>query len=120
MRELIADLPDQLRWAADSSHPRCPPATEVLVAGMGGSGIAGDIAGVIAEGDGAGSASTSPTGCRDGWERLGPLILVGLAQRRTPRRPCRRCRQDPLQGSRPPPSPPAGDSGRWPRIADGR
>ncbi|MCJ7725058.1 MAG: bifunctional phosphoglucose/phosphomannose isomerase [Acidimicrobiia bacterium] len=49
MRELIAGLPDQLRWAAGLEPPEMPAATEMLVVGMGGSGIAGDIAGVVAD-----------------------------------------------------------------------
>jgi len=52
MRDLIAGLPDQLRWAAELEPPEMPAATEILVAGMGGSGIAGDIAGVVAEASG--------------------------------------------------------------------
>lgn len=52
MRELIAGLPDQLRWAAEVEAPEMPAASEMLVAGMGGSGIAGDIAGVVAEASG--------------------------------------------------------------------
>ncbi|MCB2223897.1 MAG: bifunctional phosphoglucose/phosphomannose isomerase [Actinobacteria bacterium] len=49
MRDLIADLPAQLRWAADVEPPEVPAAAEMLVAGMGGSGIAGDVAAVVAE-----------------------------------------------------------------------
>jgi len=48
MRALIAELPDQLRWAAGLDPPEVPAAAEILVAGMGGSGIAGDISGVVA------------------------------------------------------------------------
>ena len=48
MRELIGTLPGQLRWAADLEPPSPPPAAEALVAGMGGSGIAGSIASVVA------------------------------------------------------------------------
>jgi glucose/mannose-6-phosphate isomerase len=52
MRALIDDLPSQLRWAAEARLPAVPPADEALVAGMGGSGIAGAIAAVIADGAG--------------------------------------------------------------------
>jgi len=52
MRDLIAELPDQLRWAARLEPPEVPAADEILVAGMGGSGIAGDIAGAVADGYG--------------------------------------------------------------------
>lgn len=53
MRDLIGTLPDQLRWAADIDSPMVPLRSEAVVAGMGGSGIAGDIAAVIAEAQGA-------------------------------------------------------------------
>jgi glucose/mannose-6-phosphate isomerase len=49
MNALIAELPAQLRWAADAEVGNVPPAEEAVVAGMGGSGIAGTIAAVIAE-----------------------------------------------------------------------
>ena len=49
MAELIAGLPDQLRWAARFEPPPVPEASEVLVTGMGGSGIAGDVAAVVAD-----------------------------------------------------------------------
>ena len=49
MRDLIGTLPDQLRWAAALEPPVVSPAAEALVAGMGGSGIAGSIAAVVAE-----------------------------------------------------------------------
>lgn len=45
-------LPDQLRWAAEIDVPRLDPASAVLVAGMGGSGISGDFAAVLAEAEG--------------------------------------------------------------------
>ena len=48
MRDLIAGLPGQLRWAAALEAPALAPAGEALVAGMGGSGIAGSIASVVA------------------------------------------------------------------------
>lgn len=49
MRELIAGLPDQLRWAADLDPPEVAAAEEAVIAGMGGSGMAGTVASVIAE-----------------------------------------------------------------------
>lgn len=42
MLGMIRSLGDQLRWAAQLELPDLPPAPEVLVAGMGGSGMAGD------------------------------------------------------------------------------
>lgn len=52
MRRLIDELPDQLRWAAGVEVPDVAPASEALVAGMGGSGIAGAVAAVVAEAEG--------------------------------------------------------------------
>lgn len=46
MRDLIAELPAQLEWAARTDLPDLPSHAEVIVVGMGGSGIAGDIASV--------------------------------------------------------------------------
>lgn len=45
-------LPDQLRWAAAVDVPNLDPAPAVLVAGMGGSGISGDFAAVLAGAEG--------------------------------------------------------------------
>jgi glucose/mannose-6-phosphate isomerase len=53
MRDLVATLPDQLRWAAGLELPDVAPAPEAIVAGMGGSGIAGSIAAVAAGSTGA-------------------------------------------------------------------
>lgn len=49
MRNLIGQLPEQLRWAAEVEPPEMPFAEEALVVGMGGSGVAGDVAAVFAE-----------------------------------------------------------------------
>jgi glucose/mannose-6-phosphate isomerase len=48
MIEQIRSLGDQLRWAAEVEPPHIGTFSEVLYAGMGGSGIAGDYAGSIA------------------------------------------------------------------------
>ncbi len=48
MREAIAQLPDQLRWAARLAVPEVPAAEEAVVCGMGGSAMAGDVAAAIA------------------------------------------------------------------------
>jgi glucose/mannose-6-phosphate isomerase len=52
MSDLIGTLPEQLRWAASLDVPRMPPASSAIVAGMGGSGIAGDVAAVVAAAEG--------------------------------------------------------------------
>lgn len=44
MWEMIAGLSDQYRWAADLDLPPMPRAETVLVCGMGGSAISGDLA----------------------------------------------------------------------------
>ncbi len=49
MKTMIAGFGDQLRWAADLDPVRLRPATLVLVAGMGGSGISGDFAAALAD-----------------------------------------------------------------------
>ena len=53
MRELIAELPQQMRWAAELEAPPVPSRPEALVVGMGGSGIAGNAA--VAAADAAGA-----------------------------------------------------------------
>jgi glucose/mannose-6-phosphate isomerase len=48
MLEQIQSLGDQLRWARDLDTPDLAPNQEVLVGGMGGSGIAGDYGAALA------------------------------------------------------------------------
>ncbi|MGH8916669.1 MAG: bifunctional phosphoglucose/phosphomannose isomerase [Acidimicrobiia bacterium] len=48
MLEMIRTLGDQLRWARDLEPPPVEPASDLLVAGMGGSGIAGDFGAALA------------------------------------------------------------------------
>ncbi len=52
MRQLIDELPGQLRWAAEAAVPTLAAAREGLVLGMGGSGFAGDVAAAFAAGQG--------------------------------------------------------------------
>lgn len=51
-RSQTLSLPDQLRWATSVTVPPLDKPASVLVAGMGGSGISGDFAAVLAERDG--------------------------------------------------------------------
>jgi glucose/mannose-6-phosphate isomerase len=44
MWEMLAGLSDQYRWAADLDIPAMPGAETVLICGMGGSAISGDLA----------------------------------------------------------------------------
>jgi len=48
MLEAALGLADQLRWASRLHLPEMPSGERVLVTGMGGSGISGDIAGLLA------------------------------------------------------------------------
>lgn len=49
MREMIAGLPGQFAWVVDGTPDATPvPGADVVVVGMGGSGIAGDAARVVA------------------------------------------------------------------------
>lgn len=74
MEAMLASLPDQYRWAADLTSPSLRAATGALVCGMGGSGIAGDVAGAVAAG--------APVFVRKGYgipgwaERLRPLVVA--------------------------------------------
>lgn len=49
MEAMVAGFGDQLRWAAALKPPGLPQANHIVVAGMGGSGISGDLATVLAE-----------------------------------------------------------------------
>jgi hypothetical protein len=76
VRNLIAELPAQLRWAAEVSLIDGIEAEEALVAGMGGSGIAGDIAAVVAEERGRRSSVHKSYGL-PGWaKRTDPLVVL--------------------------------------------
>jgi glucose/mannose-6-phosphate isomerase len=76
MRELIAGLPEQLRWTAGLEPPTVAPADEILVTGMGGSGIAGDIAGVVADGQG-GRVGVHKSYGLPGWAgRTSPQVVA--------------------------------------------
>ena len=49
MKAMIAGFGNQLRWATDLEPVAITPASLVLVAGMGGSGISGDFAAALAD-----------------------------------------------------------------------
>ncbi|HSM02120.1 MAG TPA: bifunctional phosphoglucose/phosphomannose isomerase [Acidimicrobiia bacterium] len=78
MRDLIADLPDQLRWAAEMSPPDMPYAEEALVVGMGGSGVAGDVAAVFAEAHGRRVAVHKSYGL-PGWAEASRPLVIGVS-----------------------------------------
>jgi glucose/mannose-6-phosphate isomerase len=78
MRDLIAELPAQLRWAAAVEVPPLPSAAEGLVLGMGGSGFAGDVAAAFAEGQGRRVAVHKGYGL-PGWAGLARPAVVAVS-----------------------------------------
>jgi glucose/mannose-6-phosphate isomerase len=75
-RSQTLSLPSQLRWAAELGVPALAPAASALVVGMGGSGISGDFASVLAEGDGH-RVSVSKGYLLPGWvENEAPLVVA--------------------------------------------
>lgn len=77
MLEQIQSLGDQLRWARDLDVPELAPNQEVLVGGMGGSGIAGDY-GVALAGPTTGRVAVHKGyGPLPGWvKRSGPTVVA--------------------------------------------
>ncbi|NIA24128.1 MAG: bifunctional phosphoglucose/phosphomannose isomerase [Gammaproteobacteria bacterium] len=74
METMLASLPEQYRWAADLTTPSLPAATGALVCGMGGSGIAGDVAAAVA---GEAPVFAHKSYGIPGWaERLSPLVVA--------------------------------------------
>jgi glucose/mannose-6-phosphate isomerase len=53
MLDLVHETPAQLRWAASLETPDVSSAEAAIVAGMGGSGISGDVAAVVAAAEGS-------------------------------------------------------------------
>jgi glucose/mannose-6-phosphate isomerase len=78
MRTLIAELPDQLRWAAEMAPPAVPFADEALIVGMGGSGAAGDVAAVFAEAHGRRVAVHKSYGL-PGWAAAARPLVIGVS-----------------------------------------
>jgi glucose/mannose-6-phosphate isomerase len=76
MSGLVAGLPDQLRWAASLHPPRPAPAEEALVLGMGGSGMAGSIAAVVAESCGRRVAVHRSFGLPSWAAAVRPLVIA--------------------------------------------
>ena len=68
----ILSLGDQLRWASEVKPPHIGTHSEILFAGMGGSGIAGDYAAVVA------SANTTRVVVHKGY---GPVPSWAIRQR---------------------------------------
>lgn len=74
----IRSLGEQLRWAAAVDAPHVGTFSEVLYAGMGGSGIAGDYAGSVALPSGTRVAVHKGYGPIPAWAiRVRPLLIAG-------------------------------------------
>ncbi len=77
MLEQIRSLGDQLRWAASQAAPRLGTHSDVLFAGMGGSGIAGDYAAAVAVPSGVRVTVHKGYGPLPAWTtRQRPLVIV--------------------------------------------
>jgi glucose/mannose-6-phosphate isomerase len=79
MIDQIRALGDQLRWAAAVEMPHIQPAADVLVVGMGGSGIAGDfVAALAAPGPGR-VAVHKGYGPLPGWAQDRKPLLIAIS-----------------------------------------
>jgi glucose/mannose-6-phosphate isomerase len=77
MLDQLRSLGDQLRWASELDPPHFGTYSEVLFAGMGGSGIAGDYAGAIAHARGTRVAVHKGYGPIPPWAiRVRPLVIA--------------------------------------------
>jgi glucose/mannose-6-phosphate isomerase len=79
MIEQIRGLGDQLRWAAGVELPDIEPTSDVLVAGMGGSGIAGDFVAALAVPGQGRVAVQKGYGPLPGWARDRTPLLVAIS-----------------------------------------
>lgn len=78
MLEQIRTLGSQLRWAADQAPPHVGTHADVLFAGMGGSGIAGDYAAAVAGPHGTRVTVHKGYGPVPSWAiRQRPLVIAG-------------------------------------------
>jgi glucose/mannose-6-phosphate isomerase len=77
MLDQIRSMGDQLRWAAEVDPPHIGTFSEVLFAGMGGSGIAGDYAGSVALPIGTRVSVHKGYGPLPDWAiRVRPLVIA--------------------------------------------
>ncbi|HEY6628903.1 MAG TPA: bifunctional phosphoglucose/phosphomannose isomerase [Acidimicrobiia bacterium] len=79
MIDQIRSLGDQLRWAANVEVPDIEPTSDVLVAGMGGSGIAGDFAAALAVSGAGRVAVQKGYGPLPGWARERKPLLIAIS-----------------------------------------
>ena len=76
MRAAVLGLPDQLRWAADLTPPAVPERPAVLLCGMGGSAMAGDVAAGIAAAAGVPAIVHRSYGLPAWAASLRPLVVL--------------------------------------------
>ncbi len=77
MLTMIRTLGDQLRWASQIELPEIEAADEILVAGMGGSGIAGDYGAALASSSTGRVTVHKGYAPRPGWaERARPTVIA--------------------------------------------
>jgi glucose/mannose-6-phosphate isomerase len=77
MLDMIRTLGDQIRWARDLDVAGLPPNHEVLVVGMGGSGIAGDFGAALATGTSGRVAVHKGYSPLPGWaQRVKPTVVA--------------------------------------------
>ncbi len=79
MLEQVRSLGDQLRWARELELPSIRRSSEVLVAGMGGSGIAGDFASALTTGSPGRVTVHKSYGPLPGWITSSPPLLVAIS-----------------------------------------
>ena len=75
----IRSLGGQLRWASEAELPVVPPATDVLIAGMGGSGIAGDFVAALASAGRGRVAVHKGYGPLPGWALDRKPLLIAIS-----------------------------------------
>jgi glucose/mannose-6-phosphate isomerase len=77
MLQMIRTLGDQLRWATDLDMPEVQPSSDLLIGGMGGSGIAGDYAAAISHRSPGRLAVHKGYGPLPGWaSRVKPTVVA--------------------------------------------
>jgi glucose/mannose-6-phosphate isomerase len=77
MLDMIRTLGDQLRWARDLDVPTFEASSEILIGGMGGSGIAGDFGAALAHRSPGRVAVQKGYGPLPGWaSRVKPMVVA--------------------------------------------
>lgn len=76
MLTMIRSLGFQLRWAADLTVPEVPPHEDFVIAGMGGSGIAGDYVAAVVDDSPLRAVGHKGYAPLPGWvSRVRPLVV---------------------------------------------